>query len=124
MNWQKILQEKPDPGSSEEEVRTWKERVKQARERQSAEDQIKIKASREQWNPEEWESMNRRLETLSLKQLQILATKLGVRFEGGIESVKDREVATAKQQIISVLDEVNREELTTEFERIVGHSNN
>ncbi len=122
MKWKKILQEKPKTGASKEEFQSWKERVKKARAREEVDYERKARRSEDRWTGEEWKKMKRQLNALSLNQLQNLAIELGIEFEGGIESIKDRKVATAKEQIILVLDEVDRDKLVTGLERIVGPS--
>lgn len=74
--------------------------------------------SNSQWSFIEWEKMRERLEKLSLDQLRLLATRTGIEFEGGNETVKDREQISAKEQFLMVLDEADREKLQAEYDKI------
>lgn len=71
------------------------------------------------WKPEEWEKFRAKLETLSLDQLRNLATRVGMKFSGGNENVSDRKQMTAREQFIMVLDEVDREKLQAEYDKII-----
>ena len=70
------------------------------------------------WNHDEWERMRSTLERLSLEQIKLLAARTGIEFDGGIDSLKDRQAWTVKDQIIAVLDEVLPAALIREYEQI------
>ena len=72
-----------------------------------------------EWSPEEWMEMKKKLDKLSLAEVKRIATLAGMAFEGGIDSVKDRRVASAKEQIILTLDEVGKENLQSAYETVL-----
>ena len=70
------------------------------------------------WNPAQWAAMRGKLEKLSLEKLQILADRTGIRFEGGVRSLKNRPGLDAKEQIILVLEETDPAELLETYEAL------
>lgn len=73
-----------------------------------------------QWTPEEWEKMREKLELLSLEEIRELTARVGIEFTGGNESIRDRKEATAKEQFILVLDEADKDELISEYKKIIS----
>lgn len=63
--------------------------------------------------------MRTKLERLSVDDLKKLALACDIRFEGGIDSLKDREQADVKEQIILVLDETEPALLQKEYTRLI-----
>jgi len=63
--------------------------------------------------------MRLRLERLSLEQLRLLVTRVGIEFEGGNESVVDRDQISAKEEFLSVLDEPDKRKLLKEYDKLV-----
>lgn len=74
---------------------------------------------RAEWKPEEWENLRKKLEVLSLVEVKCIATLAGMQFEGGIDSVKDRDNFSAKEQIILTLDEVGKENLLNAYQTVL-----
>ena len=79
----------------------------------------KMRKIRAEWKPEEWAGMEKKLDALPLAEVKHIATLAGMQFEGGIDSVKDREFASAQKQIILTLDEVGKENLLRAYETVV-----
>ena len=73
-----------------------------------------------EWTPGDWGKMVENLRKLTEEQLRELATCVGINFEGGNKMVQDTGNASAKEQFILVLDEVSKEILTREYERIMS----
>jgi len=73
-----------------------------------------------EWTPDDWGKMVENLRKLTEEQLRELATRAGINFEGGNITVQDTGNASAKEQFILVLDEVSKEILTREYERIMS----
>lgn len=71
------------------------------------------------WNEAEWESMRAQLEALDLPQLKVLASSVGIVFADGIEAVEDRPEASAKEQIILVLDEADPDGLRRAYADLI-----
>ena len=71
-----------------------------------------------QWEEKEWNKMKEKLEKLSEKDLEILVSKLGIKFEGGVKSVEDRPGLSRREQLILVLDEADKDELKRKYEKI------
>ena len=74
---------------------------------------------RAEWKQEEWTEMEQKLQALSLDELRRVSTLAGMQFEGGVESLKDRKVASVKEQIILVLDEVGKENLLRAYDVVI-----
>lgn len=68
-----------------------------------------------QWTKQEWNLIRRKLEQLDEDTLAFLVKKLGIEFTGGIEALKDRKGLSRKEQLILVLDEVDRDDLEKEY---------
>lgn len=71
-----------------------------------------------EWKPKEWDEFQEKLKHLSLEEIQMLVKRVGIKFTGGTESVKDRPYVSAKEQLILVLDEADKEKLKEEYEKI------
>ncbi len=71
------------------------------------------------WTTAEWDEMRGKLEALSLDELRLLATRVGIHFSGGNESVRDSRTMTAKAEFLNVLDESDPAELNQEYERMI-----
>ncbi len=72
-----------------------------------------------QWRPEEWKEFRKNLEGLSLEEIRQLADKVGVAFSGGNDSITDSKNFSAKEQFILVMDEVDKTDLTREYENMI-----
>src|SRR4051812_18426850 len=72
-----------------------------------------------EWSPEAWEEMRGRLEVLSLPELVKVANEVGIVFEGGNENLKDAKHATAREQLILVLDESKKDDLLQAYEKVI-----
>lgn len=70
------------------------------------------------WESDAWDKMRDKLEQLGLDDLKLLAIRAGIHFTDGIDSLKDKEQSTVKDQIISVLEEVSSRELLDAYEKI------
>jgi len=60
----------------------------------------------------------RKLEQLDEDTFALLVKKLGVEFTGGIEALTNRKGLSKKEQLILVLDEVDRNNLEKEYKVI------
>ncbi|MDD4761829.1 MAG: hypothetical protein PHZ25_02310 [Candidatus Pacebacteria bacterium] len=69
--------------------------------------------------PDEWEKMRKKLQALSLEELQELSERVGIRFTGGNKNVFDKEEATTKEQFIMVLDEARKNKLLSAYDQII-----
>lgn len=67
------------------------------------------------WTPEEWRKVQSELEGLSVEQLKLIATRCGIKFEDGIESLENNRNFTVKEQLLLVMDEINPSELKREL---------
>lgn len=75
---------------------------------------------KKEWGAGEWDEMVERLEALSLEELRHLVTRVGIRFGGGNDSIVDRPGgASAREQLVHVLDEVHRSELVRQYANII-----
>ena len=64
-----------------------------------------------EWDKKEWEAMKESLALFSEKELEGLVTSMGVQFVGGVESIKDKEHLSRKNQLILVLEEADKDKL-------------
>ena len=71
-----------------------------------------------EWNNEEWEKMKETLALFSDKELEDLVTAMGIRFVGGVESIKDKEHLSRKNQLILVLEEADKDKLKKTVDEI------
>jgi len=55
--------------------------------------------------------MKESLALFSEKELEGLVTSMGVQFVGGVESIKDKEHLSRKNQLILVLEEADKDKL-------------
>lgn len=62
--------------------------------------------------------MRSRLMALSHEQVLKLANNVGIKFAGGNENLKDKPEFTAKEQLVLVMDEVSKDLLISEYEKI------
>lgn len=108
----RLLSQKPTNGTLQE-LEAWRNEVRAARAQSEKEFDHWLKKISEQWQPEEWQAMREQLEKLSLKELQTLADTVGITFSYGNKTVAD------KEELISVLDEAERDELQKAYEGIV-----
>ena len=79
----------------------------------------KMRKSRAEWEPEEWAEMERKLRAVSLAEVKRIATLAGMQFDGGVDSIKDREFASVQEQIILTLDEVGKENLLRAYDVVI-----
>ena len=73
-----------------------------------------------EWIPNDWKKMVENLRKLTEEQLRELATRIGIKFEGGNIMVQDTDNASAKEQFILVLDEAPKKILIREYEKIMS----
>lgn len=76
-----------------------------------------MKKTIEDWDSEEWKIMKEKLASLSLEDLKILCKKVGVNFQNN--DFVDKGHISAKEQLILVLDEVDKGVLESEYNKII-----
>lgn len=67
-----------------------------------------------QWAPGEWNDVRERLESLTIVQLRKVTKEVGIEFEGGTDRITD------KEELVRVLDEADKEDLSKSYEAITG----
>lgn len=70
------------------------------------------------WGKEEWQEMKAKLGILPLEKLKLLAKNLGIRFSGENCDLSDHPTLSEKEQLILVMDEVPKEKLVLEYEKL------
>ncbi len=70
------------------------------------------------WSKEEWQEMKAKLGILSLENLKLLAKNVGIRFSGEDYDLSDHPKLSEQQQLILVMDEVEKEKLIFEYEKL------
>lgn len=72
------------------------------------------------WRKGDWERMRAKLALLSVDELKLLAERTGIRFTGGLDSLRDRPGSTVKDQILLVLDESDPAILKREYLAVIA----
>lgn len=70
------------------------------------------------WGKEEWQEMKLKLAALSLEKLKLLAKNVGIRFSGEGYDLSDHPKLSTEEQLILVMDEVPKEKLISEYEKL------
>lgn len=70
------------------------------------------------WGKEEWQEMKTKLDFLPLDRLKLLAKNIGIRFSGEDYDLSDHPKLSEKEQLILVMDEVEKEKLISEYEKL------
>lgn len=110
---ERIIKAKPVDGSPEE-LRAWRAKVKEARREYDREYWQALAEREAQWEPGEWEELEKKLRMLSLEQLKTLTDRVGINFTIGNDKITD------KEEFILVLDEADKDELYKEYERLIA----
>jgi hypothetical protein len=78
-----------------------------------------ILKNEQSWSKEEWSEMRTKLESLPLLKLQELAKNVGIKFSGESYDLSDHPLLSTAEQLILVMDEVEKERLIEEYNKIV-----
>lgn len=70
------------------------------------------------WSKEEWQGMKAKLEILPLEKLKLLAKNVGIHFSGEDYDLSDHPKLSEEEQLILVMDEVEKEKLILEYEKL------
>ena len=70
------------------------------------------------WGKEEWQEMRAKLQILPLEKLKLLAKNVGIRFSGEDYDLSDHPKLSEQEQLILVMDEVEKEKLIFEYEKL------
>lgn len=62
--------------------------------------------------------MKAKLQILPLERLKLLAKNVGIRFSGEDYDLSDHPTLPEKEQLILVMDEVEKEKLVLEYEKL------
>lgn len=79
-----------------------------------------ILKNEQSWSKEEWSEMRTKLESLPLLKLQELAKNVGIKFSGEDYNLSDHPSLSTAEQLILVMDEVEKERLIEEHNKIRG----
>ena len=64
--------------------------------------------------------MREKLALLNVEDLKEIATKTGIEFTDGIDSLKDTPIMSVKEQLLSVLDESDEKDIEREYNYVVA----
>ena len=107
-DWKTLLMNKPISSSKKADIDNWKKEIRILREKEEREYQNNMKDLEDQWDKTDWENFKIFLNKLSLDEIIFIANNIGIEFVGGNKNVSDTKNMSAKEQFISVFDEVPR----------------
>ena len=108
----KMLHIKPVHGT-DSELQEWRLKVKKLERGYEKEWDDFNRKRKEQWEPGEWEGLEKLLQKLSLEQLRKITDKVGINFSIGNKNIKD------KREFVLVLDEADKKELYGAYNKII-----
>lgn len=98
---------------SEEEYEKWKQKERKKNQKDYKTYQVWLEKVTTQWKDDEWEKFREKLDKLSLSEVRSLANKTGMKFAVGNIKITD------KEEFIWILDEADKDELISEYNKLI-----